>query len=152
MRIFIDTRRVSDIMKHPRSFHTLKWRKIMKRFSLVTAVLFCLVSTHAVAQQRGDFTALFTDRNVVEDVFIQGDDIYVKVDKAHWEENFTVKISNQYRADYRTWFSGNEEMDVKVYRSQRENRQGYTYRVNTTARYVEYWTNGKLVLHLERKL
>lgn len=122
----------------------------MKRWFLVIAVLFCLVSVHAAAQQYGDFSALYMDRNVVEDFFVQGNDIYVKVDKAYRQENFTVKISNEHMAGYRTWLSGDEEMPVKAYRSQMHNRQGYTYRVNTTARYVEYWTNGKLVLHLER--
>ena len=122
----------------------------MKRSFLIMTVLFCLAPTHALAQEHGDFTALYTDRSVVEDVFVRGNDIYVKVDKAHWEEDFTVKISNENMAGYRKWLSGEEEMHVKVYRSQKENLQGYTYRVNTAAKYVEYWMDGKLVLHLER--
>jgi hypothetical protein len=123
---------------------------VMKRWFFVTAILFCLVSTPAFAQQHGDFSVLKMDRDVVEDVFVQGDDIYVKVDKAHWGATFTVKISNENKAGYRTWLSGAEEMPVKVYQSQKENRQGYTYRVNTAAKYVEYWMDGKPVLHLER--
>jgi len=122
----------------------------MKSRVFAIASLFCLVSVHAGAQQHGEFSVLRIDRNVVEDVFVQGNDIYVKVDKAHWGEIFTVRISNENMAGYRTWFTGEEGMPVEVYRSERENRQGYTYRVNTAAKYVEYWTNGKLVLHLER--
>lgn len=122
----------------------------MKRLFFVMAFLFCLVSVQAAAQQHGDFSVLEIDRNVVEDVFVQGNNIYLKVDKACWEDDFTVKISNENMAGYRTWLGGEEEMPVKVYRSPKENRQGYTYRVNTEAKYVEYWTNGKLVLHLER--
>lgn len=121
----------------------------MKRISLALAVLFFFVAFHAFAHQRG-VSVLKMDRDVVEDVFVQGNDIYVKVNRAYWEESFTVKISDENMADYRTWFSGEEEMTVKVYRSQSENRQGYTYRVNTTAKYVEYWMNGNLVFHLER--
>jgi hypothetical protein len=122
----------------------------MKRLFFVMAFLFCLVSVQAAAQQHGGFSVLEIDRNVVEDVFVQGNDIYLKVDKARWEDDFTVKISNENMAGYRTWLGGEEEMPVKVYRSPKENRQGYTYRTNTEAKYVEYWTNGKLVLHLER--
>ena len=121
----------------------------MKRWIPVIAVLFCLASVNAAAEQPG-VSVLKMDREVVEDIFFQGNDIYVKVHEAYWEATFTVKISNENKADYRTWFSGEEEMAVKVYRSQSENLQGYTYRVNTAAKFIEYWMDGNLVLHLER--
>jgi hypothetical protein len=108
------------------------------------------LSVPAFGQEHGDFSVLEMDRTVVEDVFVQGNDIYLKIDNAYWDETFTVKISNKNMADYRTWLSEEEERTIKVYRSPRENRQGYTYRVNTAARYVEYWMDGRLVLHLER--
>jgi hypothetical protein len=38
---------------------------------------------------------------------------YVKIDSAYWDDDFTVKISNENMADYRTWLSGEEEMPVK---------------------------------------
>ena len=126
----------------------------MKKWLIVVLVLFCWASVPALAQplaqQYGPFTALSVDKEVVEDVFTQGNDIYVKINKNFWNETFTVKISNGNKSEYRTWLNGQDEMQVKVYQSQKENRQGYTYRVNTTAKYVEYWMDGKLVLHLER--
>jgi hypothetical protein len=122
----------------------------MKRWLMVIAVLFCLVSVPALAQKFGDFSAVKMDKEVVEDVFAQGNDIYVKINKTYWGAAFKVKISNEDMSGYRKWSSGEEEMTVRVYQSQKENRQGYTYRVNTAARYVEYWMDGNLVLHLER--
>ena len=122
----------------------------MKKWLIVISVLVCLVSVPALAQKFGDFSAIKMDKDVVEDVFIQGNDIYLKINKAYWGATFKVKISNDNMSGYRTWSSGDEEMAVKVYQSQSQNRQGYTYRINTTARYVEYWMDGKLVLHLER--
>ncbi len=41
-------------------------------------------------------------------------------------------------------------MPIKVYHTQKKNKQGYTYRINTSAKFVEYWTNGELILLLER--
>jgi hypothetical protein len=122
----------------------------MKKCLIVALVLFCWVSVPALAQQYGPFTALSLDKQVVEDVFTQGNDIYVKINKNFWNATFTVKISNGNKSGYRTWSNGRDEMHVKVYESQNENRQGYTYRVHTTAKYVEYRMDGKMVLHLER--
>jgi hypothetical protein len=122
----------------------------MKKWLMVIWILVCLVSVPALAQKFGDFSAIRMDKDVVEDVFTQGNDIYLKINKAYWGAAFTVKISNENTSGYRKWSSGDEEMTVKVYQSQKENRQGYTYRVNTAAKYVEYWMDGKLVLLLER--
>ena len=122
----------------------------MKKWLIAISVLACLVCVPALAQTFGDFSAIKMDKDVVEDVFTQGNDIYLKINKAYWGATFKVKISNDNMSGYRQWSSGDEEMAVKVYQSQRQNRQGYTYRVNTAAKYVEYWMDGKLVLHLER--
>lgn len=122
----------------------------MKKAFVAALVLFCWVSVPAQAQQYGPFTALSVDKQVVEDVFAQGDDIYVKIDNQFQNATFSVKISDENKSHYRTWLNGQDEMQVKVYQSQNKNREGYTYRINTTAKYVEYWMDGKLVLHLER--
>jgi hypothetical protein len=123
----------------------------MKKWLIVISVLACLVSFSAQAQEFGDFSALKMDKEVVDEVLPQGNDIYVKINQAHWDAAFQVKISDENQSGYRKWSSGEDEMTVKVYQSQKENRQGYTYRINTAAKYVEYWMDGKLVLHLERR-
>jgi hypothetical protein len=122
----------------------------MKKGLVLISVLVFLISVPVLAQEFGDFSAIKLDKEVVEDVFTQGNDIYLKIHKAHWGATFKVKLSNENMSGYRKWSTGEDEMTVKVYQSQKENRQGYTYRINTAAKYVEYWMDGKLVLHLER--
>lgn len=124
-------------------------------FPFLTALCMTLFVQAAPAAERdatvyGPFTAIQIDRDVVEDVLTEGDDVYVKVKQSHWSSEFRVKISNARSDSYRTWDSGEVEMAVKVYRSQQKNKLGYTYRISTAARFIEYWTDGRLILHLER--
>ena len=126
----------------------------MKKIYLIGILLLVgLVSSPVLAlegAQYGPFTAVKMDQTVVEDVAVEGNDIYVKISPAYQESVFVVKISNENMASYRDWESGDAEMLVKVYRSQKRNKKGYTYRINTVANFVEYWTGGRLVLQLER--
>jgi hypothetical protein len=116
------------------------------------AILF-LFPLSAFAQQSptyGPYAAIGIDKAVVEAVLVQGNDIYVKVSPSYWQSEFTVKGSLKNKEMYWTWANGTKEMPVNVYQSQSKNMQGYTYRINTNAKFVEYWTGGKLVLHLEK--
>ena len=125
----------------------------MKRLLLISMACLLLGTGAGYADEAvrfGPFTALKIDRSVVEGVLVEGNDIYVKVSKEYWHSDFAVKISNKNNEQYRKWANGELNMPVKVYRSQKNDKQGYTYRINTTARFVEYWLDGKLVLHLER--
>ncbi|MGD2126497.1 MAG: hypothetical protein PVG99_10475 [Desulfobacteraceae bacterium] len=124
-----------------------------KTLLAVLLVLFCLSPLTIRAQEGasyGPFSAIKMDSEVVVDVLAEANDIYVKVAESYWDADFTVKISNDYMTSYRQWLSGAWEMPVKVYRSHKRNKQGYTYRINTAAKFVEYWMDGRLVLHLER--
>ncbi len=100
--------------------------------------------------QYGDFIALSMDKEVVDRVFSEDNDIYVKIHKGYWDADFIVRLSNANQMDYRPWLNGELDRVVKVYRSQQTDKQGYTYRINTSARFVEYWMGERLVLHLER--
>jgi hypothetical protein len=137
-------------MMNQETFYDASREAPMKKRFIAISVLCCLVSVPALAQKFGDFSALKLDEQVVEDILTQGNDIYVKIKKPYWGAAFEVKISNHNMADYRKWSNGDEELAVKVYQSQKENRQGYTYRVSTTAKYVEFWMEGRLILQLER--
>jgi hypothetical protein len=122
-------------------------------FSFLLALsLLTPVSIQAQEQtQFGDFFALEMDKEVVDHVLSEGNDIYVKITKGYWDASFTVRISNAKRTDYRTWLDGASDRRVNVYRSQQTDKQGYTYRINTRAEFVEYWVGDRLVLHLERR-
>ena len=125
-----------------------------KRFVVLLLALSLFVPLTVGAQSGpnyGPFSAIKMDRAVVEDVLVQDSDIYVKVAKDSWGKNFIVKISNEDMAYYRNWQNGGPEMPTKIYRSQQHNLHGYTYRINTAARFIEYWMDGSLILHLERK-
>ena len=118
---------------------------------LLVLLCFCVTGTWAgEGDQYGPFTAVKMDPEVVRDVVVEDNDIYVKVAESYWGEEFIVKISNDYMTNYRQWLNGAWEMPVLVYQSQQKNKQGHTYRINTGATFVEYWTGGNLVLLLER--
>jgi len=124
-----------------------------KAFITVGVAILFLFPLVAFAQQGatyGPYKALTTDKDVVVDVLVEGSDLYVKVNQNHWGSEFIVKGSTMDKEIYTTWANGTQEMPVKVYQSQSKNKQGYTYRINTGAKFVEYWTGGKLVLHLEK--
>lgn len=125
----------------------------MKKMLFPVLALMVMVPLTVQAQGQakyGPFTALKVDAQVVEDVRVEGDNVYVKVQPDSRNATFTVKVSDSNMADYRKWYDGTSEMAVKVYQGQQTNKQGYTYRVSTTAKYIEYYLDGKLVLQLER--
>ena len=125
----------------------------MKTKCIILGTLLCLAPALALAQDSTvywPFTVLSVNEAIVQDVVIEGDDIYVKISEDYWDIDVTVKLSNEYMESYRTWLNGGMEMPIKVYRSQKRNKQGHTYRINTSAKFVEYWYNGELILHLER--
>ena len=115
----------------------------------VLLALFLLVPA-AVQAQQGTFSAIKMDQNVVDHVLTEGNDIFVKVHNDYWDAEFIVKISDENMGNYRQWLNGAWEYPTNVYRSNQKGKQGYTYRINTGAKYVEYWTGGKMVLHLMR--
>jgi hypothetical protein len=124
-----------------------------KAFVTIGVSILLLFPLSAVAQQEatyGPYKVLSMDKAVVEDVLVEGNDLYVKVNPSYWGSEFIVKGSEKNNEIYTAWANGTNEMPVKVYQSQAKNKQGYTYRINTGARFVEYWTGGKLVLHLEK--
>lgn len=125
----------------------------MKKMLFAMLALMITVPLTVQAQDKtkyGPFTALKLDAQVVEDVRVEGDNVYVKVQPDSRNAAFTVKVADSNMADYRKWYDGTSEMAVKVYQGQQTNKQGYTYRVSTTAKYIEYYRDGKLILQLER--
>jgi hypothetical protein len=125
----------------------------MKQAIFAMMALMVMVPLAAQAQDKatyGAFTALKLDPQVVQDVLADGNNLYVKVQPNWRNAGFTVKASNRNMADYRKWHDGTPEMAVRVYQSDKSDKQGCTYRVNTTAPYIEYYLEGRLILQLER--
>jgi hypothetical protein len=125
----------------------------MRSFCAALAVILCTAPCPALAQetaQFGPFSAFLVNKDVVEDVVTEGNDIYVKVAEPYQDKEFSVKISDENMAGYRRWQNGGQVMNVKVYQSDSGDKRGHTYRIHTTARFVEFWMEGNLVLHLRR--
>ncbi len=98
--------------------------------------------------QYGNYTAIFIDRNIVQDVIAQGKDLYVKLPRG---SNITVRKSDNNRANYSNWYRGGLVKSLGLSNSNRgKNKAGYTYRVNTSAKFIEYHVNGQMVLQLRR--
>ena len=85
----------------------------MKRLVSVCIIALCLTPLGLGAQEParyGPFVALTVDKDVVQDVLVERNDIYVKVAEEHWGQGFTVKISDENMAGYRNWMNGEPEL------------------------------------------
>jgi len=93
------------------------------------------------------FNVLSQDTNLVTDVRSEDKDVWIKLAAANLIDEITVRISNENKDFYRTWFNKNIDLVSKGFRGD----QVWSDRVQTEANYIEYWHNNVLVLHLERK-
>jgi len=101
------------------------------------------------ASQYGPFTAISIDRQVVQDVISQGEYVYVKLAPGY--QSAVVKRSEANKANYGKWYDGSAALVVKVSSSDNiKNKKGYTYRISTSAKFIEYYVGGKMILHLKR--
>lgn len=128
---------------------------MIKSFAVLVLALLVLAAGTAPVQAvqsviHGPYSAIEMDPEIVKAITTENGDLYVRISQEYRDQSFVVKISDEYLADYRQWLNGDSKMPVRVYRSRDHDKQGYTYRINTTARYVEYWMNGDLILHLKR--
>jgi hypothetical protein len=132
-------------------FSAAKEVQMKKLFTTVILAL-CLTAFPAFGQDPvfGPFSALVINEDVVKDVHTGGNDIYVKVAEACRDREFSVKISEENMAGYRRWQDSQAVMKVRVYQSDVRGKQGYTYRINTSAPFVEFWMGEQLILHLKR--
>ncbi len=124
----------------------------MNRIIPMSLMIFLIMPINLLAQNGAyaDFAIRSQNADVVEDILAEGNDFYVKLPDSYWNRAIIVKISNKFQTDYRTWWNGEEMLAVKVYRTNKQNKKGYTYRINTSAKFIEYWADDELILHLER--
>jgi hypothetical protein len=93
------------------------------------------------------FNVLAQDTNLVKDIRSEGDNVWIKLATANLADEITVRISNKDKDFYRPWFNGSVDLESKGFRG----NDVWTDRVQTEANFIEYWHNGTLVLHLQRK-
>ena len=115
----------------------------MKTLILLIGLLM-MVPVHA---EQNLFNVLSQDTNRVRDIRSEGDNIWIKLAPANLADEIIVRISNQNKDFYRPWFTGSMDLESKGFRGS----DVWSDRVQTGASYIEYWIDGALVLHLQRK-
>jgi len=93
------------------------------------------------------FNILAQDESVVKEVKSEGENVWIKLAPDHLTDSITLRISNQNQDSYRKWFNNEKDLVSAGFRG----RDVWSDRVQTKAKYIEYWYNNVLVLHLERK-
>ena len=93
------------------------------------------------------FNVLVQDKNLVRGVRSEDDNVWIKLASANLADTITVRISNKDKDFYRTWFNGSVDLESKGFRGDNV----WSDRVQTGASYIEFWHNGTLILHLQRK-
>lgn len=111
---------------------------------MVLVALFMMAPVHA---EQNLFNVLAQDTNLVRDVRSEGDNVWIKLAAANLDDEITVRISNKDKDFYRPWFTGSVDLVSKGFRG----NDVWSDRVQTGANFIEYWHNGELVLHLQRK-
>ena len=131
---------------NPSRFHL----RLLSLFAfLILAGLAAAADEPTSPRSWGPWEAIHFDETVVQDVRVSGDDIFIKLQPAHRNDQLTMKISMEQGAAYRKWFTGNEVLVAQENSGRAENI--WTDRIQTSAKYLEYYTGGKLFLHLKRK-
>lgn len=80
----------------------------MKALLTILVALLWSVPVIIQAQVRAvywPFSIIKVNQEIVEDLLIEGNDIYVKVSKDYWNVDIVVKISNKYMENYRRWLN-----------------------------------------------
>lgn len=106
-----------------------------------------LLLSFSILAEELSVNILAQDESIVTAVKTEGDNIWIKLTKNHLTDVITVKISNNNQDSYRTWFNGTTDLVSSGFRG----NGAWSDRVQSKAKYVEYWLEDKLVLHLERK-
>ena len=97
----------------------------------------------------GPFDAIVFDAEVIQDVRISGDDIFIKLQPDHRNDTLTMKNSMQEGGPYRKWFNGKEVFVAQENSGRAAN--SWTDRMQSGANYIDYYSDGKLFLRLKRR-
>lgn len=97
----------------------------------------------------GPYEAIAINREVVRDVKVDKElNIYLQLFPAHKDKELVVKISNERFSSYREWVHGGFELVSPP--NAGKTPYGWTDWVQSKAKYIEYWMDGEIFLHLKR--
>ncbi|MFQ3322918.1 MAG: hypothetical protein ACI90U_000734 [Pseudomonadales bacterium] len=117
----------------------------MKNALALLVLVFVFAMPVLAAQEL--FNVLSQDTSIVTDIRTEENNVWIKLAPANLSDELTLRISNQNQDSYRSWFTGDLDLVSKGFRG----KGSWSDRVETGANYIEYWHNGVIVLHLERK-
>ena len=98
----------------------------------------------------GPYQAIAINRDVVERrEGRRGTECSFATFPAHKDKQLVVKISDERFSSYREWFHGGYELLSPA--NAGKPSYGWTDWVQTKAKYIEYWMDGEVFLHLKRR-
>lgn len=131
----------------------------MQRLSILPAllatVLLALSAQGAAAEEAteerdfGPWTAVVFVEKYIQDVRVSGDDIFIKLQPDHRNDQLTMKNSMTEGGPYRKWFNG--EVEFVAQENSGRPANSWTDRMQTSANFIDYYSDGKLFLRLKRR-
>jgi len=115
---------------------------------LVSAVVLAAADEDKKPRKFGPYEAILFDEEYLQNVRVTGADVFIMLQPAHRNDQLTMKISMQKGAPYRKWFTGEEVLVAQENSGRAANT--WTDRIQTSATYIEYYSGGKLFLHLKK--
>ena len=116
---------------------------------LISLGAFTLANEHSELEIYGPYTAVIRGGEIIRDLEIaEHGSIYPLLNSDHKEKEIVLKNSNFFKSGYRNWFDGMQELVSPV--SQWKAPNEYADWVETPGNYVEYYMEGKLILHLAK--
>jgi hypothetical protein len=126
--------------------------KTFNRLILVLILFTLAGAAPALAESQvrfGPYRALEINSDVIRGVKVDdAGKIWLLLNPAYRENELVVKISNENGASYRKWFTGEYELVSPADQGKQPN--AWTDWIETQASYVEYWMNGRKILHLHK--
>jgi len=141
-----------------------------RKIQVVALLAVCISSTAALGQSLGEprrpgeerpggnqdelpifgpYQAIAINRDVVRDVKVDEElNVHLQLYPAHKDKEIVVKISNERFAGYREWVHGGLELVSPA--NAGKPPYGWTDWVQVKAKYIEYWMDGEIFLHLKR--
>lgn len=97
----------------------------------------------------GPYQAIAINRGIVRDVKVDKEmNVFLQLFPEHKDKELVVKISNERFAGYRNWVHGSLELVSPA--NAGKTPYGWTDRLQAKAKYIEYWMEGSIFLHLKR--
>lgn len=116
-------------------------------FAAIALALSTSVAGDGDQERFGPYVAIERDANIVKDVKVTDTGrVYLLLNPDFKEREIILKNSSGYKDGYRKWFNGEFELVSPPNQGKAPNE--YTDWVETTGNFIEYYMDGKLILHL----